>query len=325
MRKRRATIAKLLDYNAELVRRDDYTPELTVFHVRLDEPLSSGFLPGQYVALGLNNEENVELGSVRRSMSIASAPKQGEVLEFYIRFVRHPESDNPLTHLLWKMKKGDRIFVTRKPVGKFTVAGTCGIDIERMKVCVAAGTGLAPFLSMVREEVLLDPGVDLSDYLLLHGASYPSDLIFREELEGYAKSNKLHYFPTVSRPKETPDWKGFSGRVEDFFVPDRLAELESAIGVEPGWIRPERAAVLVCGLNGTIAKSIERLAERGFVPFDRKIRRALDISDDAAAGMWWEQYDTEPVIDVNNPELLADLKSKLSAAAPAVAAVAERR
>ena len=55
---------KPLAYNAELVRRDDFTTELTTFHVRYDQPLGDDdkvFLPGQYVAIGLNNDERPEL------------------------------------------------------------------------------------------------------------------------------------------------------------------------------------------------------------------------------------------------------------------------
>ncbi|HKE13223.1 MAG TPA: hypothetical protein VKB80_00035, partial [Kofleriaceae bacterium] len=121
---------KPLAYNAVLVRREDFTPELTTFHVRYDEAAPGGgeaatpFVPGQYVAIGLNNVAQPELGSVRRSMSLCSAPEQHDAYEFYIRFVKHPESDNPLTHLLWKMSVGDRIFMTRKPVGVFTLKDT---------------------------------------------------------------------------------------------------------------------------------------------------------------------------------------------------------
>ena len=308
---------KPLAYNAVLVRREDFTPELTTFHVRYDESEAEAptFLPGQYVALGLNNEAKPELGSVRRSMSLCSAPEQREAYEFYIRYVKHPESDNPLTHLLWKMSVGDRIFMTRKPVGVFTIKDTVG-DNQSGRFCifVAAGTGLAPFVSMVRSDVLRDPKVDLSRYVLLHGASYPDDLCYREELERYAAENGLHYFRTISRPKEAPGWKGDVGRVEDYFLADRLGALEDRLGLAAGGLRPDRAAVLICGLQGTIGETIMRLAPRGFVPDNRRIRKALEIPDEKEPDVWWEQYDTTPVIDINDPALVARLRDQLRAA-----------
>ena len=306
-------MAKELTYNAELIRRDDHTPELCVFHVRYDEAPTRGgpaFLPGQYVALGLNNTANPELGSVRRSMSLASAPEQTEHFEFFIRWVKHPESPNPLTHLLWQMKPGDRIFMTRKPVGRFTLEDTVGAGSPRLKVLVAAGTGLAPFVSMARSRVLRDPGADLSDLVLLHGASYPADLCYREELIGYAENNGLHYFGTVSRPDEAPDWTGDTGRVEDFFLPERLAALEQTIGAR---LSPSTAGVLVCGLQGTIANSITRLATRGFIPDNRKIRKALEIDAETPPSIWWEQYDSTPVIDLADTELVASIKADIAA------------
>lgn len=308
---------KPLAYNATLVRRDDFTAELTTFHIKYDEPPEGDappFVPGQYVALGLNNAEVPEKGSVRRSMSILSAPEQREVYEFYIRWVKHPESDNPLTHLLWKMKDGDRIFMTRKPVGVFTVKDTVGDGDPRWKVYVAAGTGLAPFVSMLRSEHLRDPKADMSKTVLLHGASYPADLCYREELEGYARQHGLHYFRTCSRPKEVPDWAGDTGRVEDYFKPDRLEDLERRLGVTPGGLTPRSCGVLICGLQGTIGETITRLAPRGFVPDNRRIRKALDIPEDMPPHVWWEQYDNTPVIDVTDPALVARLSAELRAA-----------
>ena len=104
---------KPLVYNATLAKRIDLTPALTLFHVKPDEPPAEKpwFEPGQYCVLGMNNEDKPELGSVRRSMSIASAPEDDGPIEFYIRWVSKPESDNPLTHLLWDIKEIGRAHV----------------------------------------------------------------------------------------------------------------------------------------------------------------------------------------------------------------------
>jgi ferredoxin-NADP reductase len=311
---------KPLTYNAVLSRRVDHTRELASFFVSYDEPLDKdpAFLPGQYVALGLNNEDKPELGSVRRSMSLCSAPEEKDAFEFYIRWVKHPESDNPLTHLMWNAKPGDRMFMTRKPVGKFTIEDTCGVEDQRFKLFVAAGTGLAPFVSIVRSMHLRDASADMSKIVLLHGASYPADLVYRDELEKYRQENGLHYFKTVSRPNEAKDWDGDVGRVEEYLKRDRLADVERRIGVSPGELTAQTASVLICGLTGTIAETITRLAHRGFVPFDRKIRKALEVPDDQPNAMWWEQYDTNPVVDLKNPEVVAALKSELIPAMPKI-------
>ncbi len=308
-------MAKPLTYNATLVERLDLTAQLAIFKIRPDEPLPGQppFIPGQYVALGLNNERQPELGSVRRPMSIASAPEDREVLEFYIRFVTYPESDNPLTHLLWKAKAGDRMFMRAKAVGKFTVPDTVGEDDSRLRVCVAAGTGLAPFYSMVRDVHLRDATADLGNYAILHGASYPADFGYRQELDALRASG-LHYMISISRPKESPEWTGDTGRVEDYFLPGRLEELEERVGLGAGGLTPDRAVIFICGLQGTIGRIIERLMPRGFVPENRKLRRALEVPDGVAASLFFEQYDTTPVIDVKDPEVMAPLREQLRAA-----------
>lgn len=307
---------KELVYNATLAEREDLTPALAVFRIRPDDPLPGEgpwFVPGQYLTIGLNNTEKPELGSVRRPMSIASAPERRDLVEFYIRYVEKPESDNPLTHLLWKTRPGDRIFLRTQPVGKFTIEDTMGHD-ARLKVCVAAGTGLAPFLSMVRSKVCRDPSVRLDDWVIIHGASYSRDLGYREELEGLAKHNGLHYLPTVSRPHQDPSWTGHTGRAEDFFKPERLDALEDLLGLDRNTFRPDRVGVLICGLQGTIGATIERLLPRGFVPDNRKIRRALQIPDDMPAHTFYEAYDTVPPIDLNDTAHVEELRAVFHAA-----------
>src|SRR5215471_20594597 len=121
-------MAKPLEYNATLTERVDITDALTLFRVTPDQAPAERpwFAPGQYCVLGCNNAEKPELGSVRRSMSIASAPEQDGPIEFYIRFVSKPESENPLTHLLWKRKDGDRLYMRAHAAGVFTIKDCVG-------------------------------------------------------------------------------------------------------------------------------------------------------------------------------------------------------
>ena len=203
-----------LEYNATLVGREDLSQALAVFKVKPDAPVSGAgwFVPGQYMVIGLNNETDTALGSVRRPMSIASSAQQTDTIDFYIRYVAHPESDNPLTHLLWKAQVGDRIYARVRPTGHFTVQHCVGADDRRLKIFVAAGTGLAPFLSQVESDVAVDPSCSLAQYAMLHGASYPAELGYRDRLEVLAANNGLRYLPTVSRPSESVDWTGSAGR-----------------------------------------------------------------------------------------------------------------
>lgn len=306
---------KLLEYNATMVERVDVTDALTMFRVLPDKPAAERpwFKPGQYCVLGMNNAEKPELGSVRRSMSIASAPEDDGATEFYIRFVSKPESENPLTHLLWKLKNGDRMYMRPVAAGVFTVPDTVGVDDPRIRVMVAAGTGSAPFVSMLRSELRRNPKADLSKWCLLHGASYPADLGYREELQGYVANHKAHYFGTVSRPKDT-GWTGDTGRVEAFFEPGRLETLEQRLGLPPGGFTPNNVVIYICGLTGTITGTIIPLIDRAFIPDFKRIREALGVPADAKDSVFYEQYDTEPVINVKDPEVVAPLHARMQAA-----------
>jgi ferredoxin/flavodoxin---NADP+ reductase len=309
-------MAKPLEYNATLTERIDVTDALTLFRVTPDTmpEKKPWFVPGQYCVLGANNAEKPELGSVRRSMSIASAPEDDGPVEFYIRWVAKPESENPLTHLLWKLKTGDRMYMRAVAAGVFTIKDTIGVDDPRIRVLVAAGTGSAPFVSMIRSELRRDPSADLSKYVLLHGASYPADLGYRDELMRLVETNKLKYWGTVSRPKEAPDWRGDTGRVEGFFEGARLDELEKRLGLAPGGFNPKNVVIYICGLTGTITGTIIPLIDRAFVPDFKRIREALGVPADIKDAVFYEQYDTEPVINVKDPAVVEPLKARMQAA-----------
>ncbi len=312
-------MAKPLVYNATLSERIDLTSALSIFRIQPDQPPErdaggAWFTAGQYCVIGCNNEEAADLGSVRRSMSIASAPQDDGPIEFYIRYVAKPESENPLTHLLWKRKTGDRLYLRPVPAGVFTVKDTVGDDDTRLRICVAAGTGSAPFVAMVRSELRRNPKADLSRYVILHGASYDADLGYRDELVGLTKTHGLRYWGTVSRAKDCPNWTGDAGRVESYFEPARLADLEQRLGLPEGGFTPKTAAIFICGLQGTIGTTITNLIPRGFVPDQRRMREALGVPKDAPAHLFYEQYDTEPVIDIKNPDVIEPLRAQLTAA-----------
>ena len=305
---------KTLNYNATVVSREDLSPTLAIFRIASDGEHETGsavpqFIAGQYAVLGLNNTAHPEKGYVRRAYSIASSPTEKRWLEFYIRYVDRPTSGNPLTHLLWDLKQGDRIWVGPKVMGKFTLADTIGEDDPRFKLFVAAGTGLAPFISILKQ--LADPEHNKAglpeDVALLHGASHPHDMAYREDMETLFEGMNSRYFPTVSRPKEHPDWKGDTGRVETFFDDEKLETLERRMGKAPGFLTPQNSVIYICGLQGTISQTLIRMFRRGFVPNDRKIRAALGLPDHLAPSIFFEQYDSLPILDLDNSEFVQSI------------------
>jgi hypothetical protein len=128
-----------------------------------------------------------------------------------------------------------------------------------------------------------------------------------------AKRNKLKYWGTVSRPKEAPNWKGDTGRVEAFFDGARLDDLEKRCDLAAGEFSPKNAVIFICGLTGTITGTIVPLMDRGFVPDFKRIREALGVPADTKDSVFYEQYDTEPVINVKDPTVVEPLKARMQA------------
>lgn len=302
-------MASTLTPNATLVERIDVAPSLAIFRVRPDTPSPDGepwFLPGQYVSLGL--------GELQRAYSIASDPDEWRWLEFYIRYARNPETETPLTHRLWEIPIGGRLHVGEKIVGRFTLDRTVGLADTRLKLLIAAGTGLAPFVSMVRHAVRAGDAARLRSLVALHGVSHPFELAYRAEMEDAATRFGLRYVPTVSRAAEHPDWTGRSGRVERLLLDEGGRRVEETLGLGVGELHPDRAVAYVCGFRGTIADSVRALLRRGFVPEDRRLRRILGMPDAAKASLFFEQYDLEPVFDPDDAALIASLRAEIPGA-----------
>ena len=280
--------------NATVVDRIEFDPTLVIFRIRPDvvpPPADTWFLPGQYVTLGAVD--------IQRAYSIASEPEERRWLEFYIRFAREPETETPLTHLLWKLPVGARMHIGNKIAGRFTLERTVPAGDTRERLFVAAGTGLAPFVSKVRRARRAADGAALSRMTVLHGVSHPHELGYRDEMSQAAARFGLKYHPTVSRPAEHPEWTGLKGRVESLLEDGRIDTLD---------LRPERTTVYVCGFRHTIAESVRRLLGKGFIPEDRRLRRMLGIPDGAPPSVFFEQYDLEPVFDPNDKAQISELR-----------------
>jgi len=282
--------------NATLLERTDLDPTLAIIRIRPDAvpaPDQPWFLPGQYITIGV--------GDIQRAYSIASPPGERRWLEFYIRYARDPATESPLTHRLWKLPAGARLLLGEKIAGRFTLERTMPPADPRVRLLVGAGTGVAPFMSMVRHARHVGDGAALSRTAVLHGVSHPNELAYRDELTEIAAHGGLRYLPTVSRPAGHPEWTGLTGRVET-----HLAEAPGGLSLSP-----DHAVVYVCGFRDTIAGSVQRLLGRGFVPEDRRIRRLLGIPDDAKPSLFFEQYDPEPIFDPNDHQLIATLRASI--------------
>ena len=193
---------------------------------------------------------------IRRAYSIASTPEEASYLEFYITLVH----SGALTPRLFALKPGDRLFLGKKISGMFTLDD---VPDGNNLILVGTGTGLAPYMSMLRSE--LECHLDLHTVVLL-GARHSWDLGYRGELIAMQRyCPTFHYIPVISRPEqEILKWSGQTGYVQDLW--DR-GLVETTMGIKP---EPDNTHVLLCGNPGMIEGMIERLGQEGFAEGTRQ-------------------------------------------------------
>jgi ferredoxin--NADP+ reductase len=245
--------------NAVISFSEDLNAELKIFRVTPDEGQVPEFQAGQYAELALPelDERSIEERRklLRRAYSIASPPSQRNYLEFFVVRVE----GGAITTKLWDLKVGDRLWLGPKVKGKFVIDELPeGKDI----VLVSTGTGLSPFVSMVKEHLNSEK---FNSFTIVHGTRVQSDLGYREELEQMARENsKLSYISALTREPEISSWKGHIGRVPMLLEPKKFQELTGRA------LDPEKVQIFLCGNPAMIEDLIVQLHRSGFKEHTRK-------------------------------------------------------
>ncbi len=206
------------------------------------------FENGQFVMLGLMLNGKPLL----RAYSMASAN-----YEDHLEFLSIKVPDGPLTAHLQHLKPGDKVLIGRKPTGTLLLAN---LRPARMLYFFATGTGLAPFLSLIR-----DPAAyDLCDKLVLvHGCRQASELAYNDMIENHLPAHeligdlvrdKLVYYPTVTREAFRNQ-----GRITDLLGSGKLTDDLALPALDPAHDR-----AMICGSEAMLADLKAALLARGF-------------------------------------------------------------
>jgi ferredoxin/flavodoxin---NADP+ reductase len=225
----------------------------SLFSFRTTRDATLRFRNGHFVMIGLPAGQEGQR-PLLRAYSIAS-PNYEDHLEFFS--IKVP--DGPLTSRLQRLKPGDDIIVSRKPTGTLVLDDLLP---GRRLYLLATGTGLAPFLSIIRDPETYER---YGKIVLVHGVRQVSDLAYHEHLThelphheylGEPVREKLIYYPTATREPFRNN-----GRLTELI---ESGELFENIGLPP--LDPAEDRAMLCGSPSMLADTRALLDARGFSP-----------------------------------------------------------
>ena len=237
-----------------------------LFSFRVERPQSLRFRSGEFVMIGLAGDDGRPL---MRAYSIAS-PNWEDHLEFFS--VKVP--NGPLTSRLQNVGLGDKILIGRKPTGTLVIDA---LKPGKTLVMVGTGTGLAPFLSVLRDP---DTHDKFGRVIITHTVRQKEELAYRalleedihnDEIFGEMLSDRFDYYPTVTRG----DFRR-QGRITDMI---RSGQFHTDLGLADA--DRDEARTMICGSIAFNQEMIEILKARGEVegthstPGDFVVERAF--------------------------------------------------
>ncbi len=226
----------------------------TLFSFKTTRSQGLRFRNGEFIMIGLELDGK----SVMRAYSIASANHE-EYLEFFS--IKVP--DGVLTSRLQHLNVGDEVLIGSKPVGTLVIDD---LRDGRNLFLIATGTGLAPFLSIIKDP---ETYARFEKVVLFHGVRFVNEVAYHEMLTvelaeheylGDMVSEKLIYYPCVTREEYQNQ-----GRITDLMTSGKLY---ADIGLPE--IDPKRDRVMLCGSPSMLKETCAILDERGFEESSKK-------------------------------------------------------
>ena len=208
-----------------------YTDKL--FRIRTERPRSYRFTAGEFVMIGLED-------APKRAYSITSGPYD-DYLEFYS--IKVP--DGPLTSKLQHIKVGETIKVGDKPTGTLILAN---LELGGHLVLMASGTGIAPFISLLREPETYDLFENIT--VTWTTRTHAEQDCYRD----FLKEMPIEYFSTITQePAEN------EGRIQKF-LNHGILTIDN----------PDKQRIMLCGSIGFNNDLKEHFTALGFSEGNKK-------------------------------------------------------
>jgi len=187
-------------------------PDAKTIRLKWPHGYDVDFKTGQFITCYWPDEP-----SYKRAYSLSSCALDRGFYEFTVR------RDGKMgTRLVDWIKPGHRLMVL-PPVGKFLpVHGP-----NKHMVCIAGGTGVAPFRGFVREATWRKSGTKI---VILYSVRTPDDIIFKNEFRQLEDENPhFKFHVTCTRIQPGHRWTGRVGRITPEWVKEHTHNLPDTI------------------------------------------------------------------------------------------------
>ncbi|MDP6968749.1 MAG: ferredoxin--NADP reductase [Gammaproteobacteria bacterium] len=220
----------------------------TLFSFKTTRDAGFRFKNGHFVMLGLEHGGK----PLMRAYSIASANYEDELEFFSIKV-----ENGPLTSKLQHLKVGDEVLVGKKPTGTLI---TDNMLPGKNLYLIGTGTGLAPFMSIIKDYEVYE---QFDKIILAHGVRYASELAYQDYIQnqlpeheyfGDFVQQKLVYYPLVTREPFTNN-----GRITDMMTSGKMF-------LDLNMPQPNKQddRFMLCGSPSMLKDMCKILEDRGF-------------------------------------------------------------
>jgi ferredoxin--NADP+ reductase len=203
------------------------------------------FVAGQFARLALPAPPGSKEPMLGRPYSFVNPP-DGSAHEFYFNVL----PQGPLSPRLAALERDDSVWLLDRANGFFCVAE---LPDAAAFWCLATGTGLGPFLSILRTE---EPWEKFERVVLAHAVRHAADLSYGELIASLvaARPGRIAFVPFVSRESHRG---ALSGRIPDAI---RDGRLEAWTGVP---LTAANAHAMLCGNPDMVRDTQTVLEQRG--------------------------------------------------------------
>ncbi len=196
-----------------LAEKIDETPEVLIIKFKPKDGNPVSFDPGMFMMITGIDADGKHYTA--RAFSIASDPSAAKMEFMVIKEPRHGDHIGR-SHFV-DANIGDT-FILKGPNGQFRFDP----NVDKNVVFIAGGTGLAPFISMLRHIKVTD---SKSNVILFYSTKYPTEIIRKEELNGYATDLGIKLIITVTRPQPGDGWTGQTGHINNEMISKYVPDL----------------------------------------------------------------------------------------------------